>query len=67
MREDVNVLPDAVVGFQELGISSTGGDAALLDQGQGSINRFRRFTPAESYDPEVHFEFPPLPSCSDHN
>lgn len=54
MKEPEMVLPDAVLGYRELGIADTGGaNAALLDDGQGRINRRRTFWPSTLYRPEV--------------
>ena len=59
MKEPAMVLPDAVLGYRELGIAESGeANAALLDDGQGRINRRRSFWPSSLYRPEVS-----APSC----
>ena len=51
VRETVEAVPDAVLGYTELGLGPD--DGALLDQGEGRINSARKFWPNESYDPQV--------------
>ena len=51
VRETVEAVPDAVLGYTELGLGPD--DGALLDQGEGRINSARKFWPNESYEPQV--------------
>lgn len=56
MREAAAALPDAVLGYRELGVSTSSGDAAFLQDGQGRINRRRLFWPSQAYTVEVKGE-----------
>ena len=52
MEEAVSALPDAVLGYRQLGITDPA-DGALLNEGDGAINSSRTFWTNDFYEPDV--------------